>query len=251
MARIASELCDGVLVATMDHGVTNPINLELVRELDGVLARARTDPAVRALVLTSANQKFFSIGLDLPTLYPLASEAFREFFREFQRVCLDLFTFPKPVVAAITGHATAGGCILALCCDYRFIGQGRKLIGLNEAKLGLPVPYFAYRCLRELIGAGQARRLTESGDFCNADEAVRLGMVDEAVPDAELQTRAMEQAQQLGALPPDVYALNKSNRIEGIEAEVKAKWQAQEDAFLACWHSPEARKRLQAAIEKF
>lgn len=251
MARITVEHCDGVLVATLDHGVTNPINLELVHELGEILAQARTDAGVRALVLTSANQKFFSIGLDLPTLYPLASEAFREFFREFQRVCLELFTLPKPVIAAITGHATAGGCILALCCDYRFIGHGRRLLGLNEAKLGLPVPYFAYRCLRDLIGAGPARRLTESGDFCNAEEAVRLGMVDEAVPDAELQTRAMEQAQQLGSLPPEVYALNKSNRVEGIEAEVKAKWQAQENAFLACWHSPEARKRLKEAIEKF
>jgi len=251
MARIRTDRCDGVLLATMDHGVTNPINPELVRELDEILAQARTDPEVLALVLTSASQKFFSIGLDLPTLFPLASEAFRDFFREFQRVCLDLFRCPKPVIAAITGHATAGGCILALCCDYRFIGQGRKLLGLNEAKLGLPVPYFAYRCLRDLIGAGQARRLTESGDFCNADEAVRLGMVDEAVPDDELQTRAIEQAQQLGALPPEVYALNKSNRVEGIEAEVNAKWEAQENAFLACWHSPEAQRRLKEAIEKF
>lgn len=77
---------------------------------------------------------------------------------------LALYTLPKPVVAAITGHAIAGGCILALCCDYRFISEGRKLMGLNEVKLGVPVPYLADRVLHALVGTRYAREIIESGE---------------------------------------------------------------------------------------
>jgi enoyl-CoA hydratase/carnithine racemase len=100
--------------------------MELVDELGKLLERIEHDSSVSALVLGSSNDKFLSIGFDIPRLFELPREDFTTFFSEFNRVCLSLYTLPKPTIAAITGHAVAGGCILALCCDYRFIAEGDR-----------------------------------------------------------------------------------------------------------------------------
>ena len=93
-----------------------------------------------------------------------------------------LFTFPKPTAAAISGHAIAGGCILTLCCDYRYIAEGRKLMGLNEIKLGVPVPYVADCILRSLVGFRHAREIMESGDFYQPETSFQKGLVDAVLP---------------------------------------------------------------------
>ena len=242
---------DGVVLAKLNHGVTNAISLELVQELAETVEQVRNDSAARALVMASATDKFFSIGFDIPQLFTFNAQEFGSFFRAFNQVCLDLYTLPKPTVAALNGHATAGGCILALCFDYRLIGQGRKLMGLNEIKLGVPVPYIADCCLRALIGVRQARDLMESGEFVGPEAALRLGMVDEALPDENVVERALEKAHKLGSLPAAAYAAIKRNRVEGIEAEVKAKWEEKERFFVENWCSDDVRQRLREAMQKF
>ncbi|UCD05621.1 MAG: enoyl-CoA hydratase/isomerase family protein, partial [candidate division WOR-3 bacterium] len=112
---------EGIAVVRLSRGTTNAINLELIHDLSDNLKVTRDDADISGLVLTSANEKFFSIGFDIPGLINLEEGDFREFYKAFNRLCLDMYTFPKPIVAAITGHAVAGGCILTICCDYRFI----------------------------------------------------------------------------------------------------------------------------------
>ena len=114
-----------VAVVELRRGKTNALDLELVGNLQKSLQQLKADPGVRGVVLASASEKFFSIGFDIPQLFELARENFRVFYHDFNQVCLELYTLPKPTIAAINGHAVAGGCILTLCCDYRFIGQGR------------------------------------------------------------------------------------------------------------------------------
>jgi len=251
MERVVVERLGGALLARLNRGITNALDLVTVNALAEVVEGAKNDPAVRSLVLASANEKFFSIGFDIPQLYELSKEEFTEFFREFNRTCLDLYTLPKPTVAAISGHATAAGCILALCCDYRVIGQGRKLMGLNEVKLGVPVPYVADCCLRSLVGARRAREVMEGGEFHEAEAAARIGMVDEVLPVKEVVGRAIEKAQQLGGLPAAAHGMIKRNRVARVEAEILAEWEAQEQFFVECWYSEEARVQLQQAKEKF
>jgi enoyl-CoA hydratase/carnithine racemase len=242
---------DEVVLARLNHGVTNAINLEMVYELKETVEQVRSDSAVRALVFASANEKFFSIGFDIPQLFAFSQEEFKSFFRAFNQVCLDLYTLPKPTVAALNGHAIAGGCILALCFDYRLIGQGRKLMGLNEIKLGVPVPYIADCCLRALIGVRQARDVMESGEFFGPEATARMGMVDEVLPDEKVVELAVEKGRQLGALPAAAYGAVKRNRVEGIQAEVTAKWDEKERFFVESWCSEEVRRRLREAMEKF
>lgn len=126
---------DEVVLLKLNRGITNALNLQLVNQLAEHLQNVRANSDVHGLVLGSSNEKFFSIGFDIPELFELARKDFRVFYHAFNRVSMALYTLPKPTIAAITGHAIAGGCILALCCDYRFIAEGRKLMGLNEIKL--------------------------------------------------------------------------------------------------------------------
>jgi len=251
MDMISVDYRGSVMLAKFNRGVTHALNPEFVQELGEVLQRVKSDAAVCGLVLGSSNEKFFSIGLDIPDLYALDREDFRDFFRVFNRVCMDLYTLPKPTVAAITGHALAGGCILALCCDWRFIAEGRKLMGLNEVKLGVPVPYLADRVLHALAGVRHARKVMEGGDFYAPAEALEIGMVDEVLPVEEVVNKALAHAEKLGSLPETGYGTIKQNRVETTVAEVLARETEKERYFIESWYSEAVRERLREAMEKF
>jgi len=251
MNTIHQEFKDHTAILRLSRSVVNAINHEMVEELSQTLWSLRRDADVRALVLTSANQKFFSIGLDIPELFPLSREDFTTFFKSFDRLCIDLFTFPKPTVAAVTGHATAGGCILALCCDYRLIAEGKKLMGLNEIKLGVPVPYPADCILRNLVGSRFARNVMYLGEFFPGQELLEMGLVDKVLPVDEVVPRAIERAASLGSSPLDAFAAIKDNRVEQVKADILTNLDKKEQFFVASWYSPQARQRLQEAMEKF
>ncbi len=251
VSSVRLEQQDGVAIMKLDRSVTNALDLEFVRCLSETLERVKNDADTRSLVLTSANDKFFSIGLDIPGLYELGQDEFMTFYRAFNRFCIELFVFPKPTVAAITGHAIAGGCILALCCDYRYISEGHKLMGLNEIKLGVPLPYPADRILHALVDSRAAREILDSGEFYEPDSAWRVGLVDRVVPLEEVLPSSMRKAGELGTLPPEAFATIKRNRVEIIEAQILERLEEKEEVFLRLWYSEEARGKLREAIEKF
>ncbi len=201
MTHIEVNQQEGVALLTLNRGVTNALNLELVTELGEKVRALKDDPSVRALVVRSANDKFFMIGWDIPELLTLSRDDFVLFFKTFCQVSIDLYTMPKPTVAAITGHATAGGCIVALCCDYRYMAEGRKLMGLNEVKLGVPIPYPADCILRSLAGDRAAREIVEMGEFHGPERMQRFGLIDDVAPLENVLPRAIERAAALGALP--------------------------------------------------
>ncbi|MFW9992761.1 MAG: enoyl-CoA hydratase/isomerase family protein [Candidatus Odinarchaeota archaeon] len=248
---IEIEYLEQVGVLKLNRGITNAINLELVNQLSNSLKKMKEDPAVRGIVLTSSNNKFFAIGLDIPGLIGLSREEFRTFYQSFNQFCLELYTIPKPTVAAITGHATAGGCILTLCCDYRFIAEGRKFVGLNEIKLGVPVPYPADCMLQHLIGTQIARQITWYGEFYQPDALLEMGMVDEVLPQEQLLAKAVEKAKQLGELPREAFAEIKRNQVEVVEERVRKNLADKEQFFIECWFSEKTRERLNEAAKKF
>ena len=251
MRTITVDYQDTVVIVKLSRGVTNVLDMELVKELGEFLERVQQDSRVSALVLGSSNDKFLSIGFDIPQMFELPREDFSTFFGEFNRVCLSLYTLPKPTIAAITGHAVAGGCILALCCDYRFIAEGRKLMGLNEIKLGVPVPYLIDCVLRYTVGTRYARQIMDTGEFYGPEDSLRMGLVDEVLPVGEVMAKATERARLLGAWPREAFAMIKRNRVEEIEQRVLAQREEKERLFVDCWYSDEARQRLREAIDKF
>ncbi len=240
-----------VLALHLNRGVTSPLNTELLVELRKALRTANQDDAIRALVLTSASDKFLSIGFDIPALFPLDRDGMRDFFRLFNEVGMELFEFPKPTVAAIRGHAVAGGCILALLCDRRIMADGRTLIGLNEVKLGVPVPCLADRITRDLVGTRHARVILEEGEFHAPEAALAFGLVDRILPGDEVPEAALAEAARLGELPPTAFSLIKGERCREIASYVRQRQTEMEADFLDGWFAPGTRAQLEAAMENY
>jgi enoyl-CoA hydratase/carnithine racemase len=250
MDLIHIEYKDDVAVIRLANSVTNPINLQLVTELKEGLQTIKKD-SIGGVVLTSSNSKFFSIGFDIPSLYNLSKKDFAVFYQRFNQMCIDLYTLPIPTVASVTGHAVAGGCILAVCCDYRVIAEGRKLMGLNEVKLGVPIPYPADCILRSLVGTRVARDIVDTGEFYPSEKLLQMGVVDCVVPLPDVLPKSIEMAHVLGGLPRKAFAMIKRNRIERIEEQILQRLGEKEQFFMECWFSTEARKRLKDAMKKF
>ena len=251
MKFIEKELHGKVVILKLNRSVTNPINLELINHLSGQVKMAKDDKDIVGIVLTSANSKFFSIGFDIPELINSTRAEFKEFYHYFNLLCIDLYTFPKPIIAAITGHAVAGGCILTLCCDYRFIGEGKKLMGLNEIKLGVPVPYPADCILRQIVDDRAARIILDTGDFFPPEETLKMGLVDEVMPQEHLVNKAVERVESIQSLSLDAYCIIKRNRTEAVESQIRTSLAEKEKIFIEMWYSAETRKKLKAALEKF
>ena len=251
MEMISVEHHGKVVFARLNNGVTNALNPKVVKELERVIKQVKNDAGINGLVLGSSNEKFFSIGFDIPELFEMNRDNFRGFYRAFNQVCLDLLSLPKPTVAAITGHAIAGGCILAMCCDYRFIAKGHKLMGLNEVKLGLPVPYLPDRLLHAIAGVCRAREIMESGNLYPSNEALEMGIVDKILAIENVVETAIEHAETLGSLPKVGYEMIKQNRVEMIEEQVAARQDDKEVYFIESWYSDEARRCLKEAMKKF
>jgi enoyl-CoA hydratase/carnithine racemase len=242
---------DSVVVIKLDHRITNVINLKLVKDMIDVVRDVKSDPRHKALILSSSNEKFFSIGFDIPGLYKLDRKDFQVFYRSFNQLCLELFTLPKPTAAAMTGHAIAGGCILALCCDYRIISRGRTLMGLNEVKLGVPVPYLAYSILVSLMGSGRADEMAEKGDYNQPEELLKMGLVNRVADPDDVLSGAVDHVLSLASMPLETYMLNKRKRVETIKTDFFKHREEMQEIFIRDWFSDKARRLLVEAMDKF
>jgi enoyl-CoA hydratase/carnithine racemase len=251
MQLVTTKMHDTLAEIQLQNGVTNAINLDLVAQLSAALSGVAQDEQVTGLIMNSSNDKFFSIGFDLPRLFELSAEDFKVFYHAFNQFCLDLHTFPKPTLAVIRGHAIAGGCILTLCCDYRLIAGGHKLMGLNEIKLGLPVPYLADRILHEIVGKRNARTIMESGDFYKPEESLALGLVDQILTLEEILAKGLEKLHSIECLSLQAYEIIKRNRVESTTERLEQVLAHKIDVFIAYWFSPQARERLREALKNF
>ena len=248
---IKIEKKDNIAILKLDRGVTSPINLDLVSELRTILKKEKENTDTKSVILTSNNEKFFSIGFSLPELIKLDKNQLREFYQNYNKLSIELYTFPKPTIAVMMGHAIAGGCILALCCDYRIIADGRKLMGLNEVKLGLPVPYPGDCILRSLVNSRIARNVMEIGEFYPSDELLKMGMVDEVYSIEEIFSKAVEKAKKLGDLPEYAIRKIKNNRTENVKEQILKNLVEKEELFFKCWFKDETQKLLKEAVIKF
>ncbi len=251
MDRIRLERDGRVGILSLARGATNAIDGEMVAQLNGALDEIESSPDMATLVLASDSDKFFSIGLDLPTLFPMEAPEFADFIDAFCRLGMRLYSLPIPTVAALSGHAVAGGCILALCCDYRVSASGKKLMGLNEVKLGIAIPFFADCILRDWIGSRRARDIHARGEFLDVERSLELGWIDEVHPLESVRPSATALARSLTESPPAAYALIKANRVEPVLRAIRADYDRKTQAFLDLWFTAETRVRLERALEQF
>jgi enoyl-CoA hydratase/carnithine racemase len=240
-----------IAVLKLDNGKKNPIDPGMLGETGKALREFREDPEIRGLVLGSTSDRFFSIGFDIPHLFDLPREDFGGFYRTFTEFCLDLYTFPKPTAASVQGHATAGGFILTLACDYRIIADGHNLLGLNEAKLGVPVPHFSEMVLERVAGRANAAIIIEEGEFFLPEDALTMGLAENVLPGDEVLTAAINAVSGVDAGIMDTFSTIKGARTKKIAKAVREDMDERTHAFLDRWYAPEVRENLKEAMRKY
>ncbi len=248
---ISLETQETIAILKLDRGKKNPIDLELLSEIGKALKEFREDPEIHGLVLGSTSDRFFSIGFDIPNLFDLSREDFGGFYRTFTELCLDLFTFPKPTAAAVQGHATAGGFILTLACDYRIIAVGNNLMGLNEAKLGVPVPHFSELVLQRVASKANAKIIIEEGEFFLPEDALTMGIAENVLPDDEVLPAAITATSGVDADIMGTFSAIKGARTKKIRKAVHHAMDEKTEAFLDRWYAPEVRENLKEAMKKY
>jgi enoyl-CoA hydratase/carnithine racemase len=235
----------GVLVVALDRPPANAFSPELVAELRTTL---RESGGAGALLLTSTNPKLFSAGWDLPRVSALDRGGMKDFFESYCDLVRELFSNPAPFIAALPGHAIAGGLIVAAAADERYAAEGPGRFGLSEVALGVPLPASCVELFRFLLGDRRMERLVASAQNMAGEPAVALGLLDSLVPAANLLDFALERAGQLARGSSAAYAEVKRR----ARAEALARFDAarRDDPFLDFWFSEEARARIAALVEK-
>lgn len=209
---------DNYLIVQIDRGSANTINAELIDQLNGYLNTVRADDTKKGIVLTG-KENFFSAGLDIKELFNYDEKQLADFWLSFMELIHNMTSFPKPMVAAINGHSPAGGCILALGCDYRVMADGGYRIGLNEVPVSIVVPQSIFKLYSFWLGERTAYQFLMEGKLCTPEEALKVGLVDSVVKQKDTVEKAEEKLKQYLALDSTTWTESKLNlKRELIEA---------------------------------
>jgi 3,2-trans-enoyl-CoA isomerase len=235
---------DGIATLTLSRGKVNALNGAVVDELRYSLNAIENDPEVRCVILT-AGGKFFSFGFDIPEFLSFTKEQFTEFLVNFTGLYTSIFLYPKPVVAALNGHTIAGGCMLALACDYRIMVNGKAKIALNEISFGASVFAGSVEMLRFWAGNANATKVLFSGAMYTAEEAKEIGLVHEVVNADELMEVAQKTASNFAMKSLPAYASIKTLLRRGIGEEMRRRERASIKEFVDIWYSEPTWANLQ------
>ena len=236
---------DGIAEARLKRGKVNALNEGVVDEISGCLQHMAADPDIRAVILTGEGS-FFSFGFDIPEFLSYSKESFSKFLKRFTGLYTYLFTYPKPVVAALNGHAIAGGCMLGLACDYRIMVSGKAKISLNEITFGSSVFAGSVAMLKFLIGGRNSQAGLYDGTMYSAEAALHLGMIDQVSSNEKLLEDAREAARRLGSKDGAAFRSIKGLLRGPVAEEMVKREDASVREFVEIWYSENTLKNLHA-----
>jgi enoyl-CoA hydratase len=236
---IAVEQQTGLAMLTMDDGRVNALDLEALTELTASLRE------IRAPVVITGTGKAFSAGVDLRRIVNDGDDYVRDFLAALSDAFLTVFTHPYPVIAAVNGHAIAGGCIIALAADYRLMSAGT--IGVTEVAVGVPFPVAALEICRYALGPAVSAAALHA-EAVPASQAKAAGFAHELTSPGDLLARARDVARSLGAHPPGAYQLTKQ-QLQRPTLQAIAEQAEHDAAVVDLWRAPETRERLTRFLE--
>ena len=239
---------DSLVEIKLSRPPVNALNFELLNQLVYSFEQVIASGA-KGIVL-SGGAKVFSGGLDVPYLLASTPTDLKACWSRFFDAARVIANSPVPVAAAIAGHNPAGGCVLALCCDYRVMAEGQFRIGLNETQVGLAVPDAIQYLMRRIVGAHHAERLIVAGTMIESQRAFELGIIDQlAAQDAVLET-ALAWLRTHAALPQGpMRATRRIARADIIHA-LNGFDGAEMEQFMQGWFSEETQATLQSLFTK-
>ena len=233
-------------IIRIQHGKANALDLELCAELETRLNGARDADAV---ILTGSGS-IFSAGVDLVRLTNEGAPYVAKFVPALISMLRTLFAFPRPVVAAINGHAIAGGCVIAAASDARVMAAGNGRIGMPELVVGVPMPSLVVEVCRFAFPPPLLQTLFYTGTTLRADDALAKGMVDEVVDSAELESRANAVAERLVSIGSTNFTLTKRQLRDATLARAEALAQEHDALMLAQWSKPETHEHIRAYLAR-
>ncbi|NXD77984.1 ECI1 isomerase, partial [Halcyon senegalensis] len=250
--KILVELDESSGVATMKFKSppVNSLSLDFLTEFCISLEKLENDRACRGVILTSVIPKIFSSGLDITEMCGKNTEHYAEFWRAVQETWLRLYGSNMVTVAVVNGSCPAGGCLLALSCDYRIMVENPKFsIGLNEAKLGIVAPFWFKDTFVNTVGHRVAECSLQLGSLHTAPEAHRIGLVDELVPEEKLQEKAVAVMAQWLALPDHARQLTKSMMRKAVLDRLVAHREEDIQNFISFISKESIQKSLRMYME--
>jgi enoyl-CoA hydratase/carnithine racemase len=237
----------GYTIAQLQNGSANTLNQAVISELRQLLRDQAANAESKGLILTG-KAKFFSAGLDVVELYQYNQAEIANFWHNFGGMITDLLAFDKPLIASITGHSPAGGCIIALCCDYRIMANERKYkIGLNEVPVGIAVPQPIYQLYAQTIGTRLAYQYLLEGRLLSAPEAQAVGLVDELVEEEQVLARSQAKMEEYLQFGQETWRLTKRKLRQPLLQAFETDYQAD---LIEHWWSAESRQILDQMIAK-
>lgn len=235
-------------ILQLNRGKVNAINHKMVLEIREAFKGFNNDKSVKGVILTGI-PNFLSVGLDVIELFGYDAPKINQFFEDFGAMFLDLVTFKKPLVAAISGHSPAGGCVMAVACDYRIMANGESFtIGLNEVAVNIQISQNLVDAYAFWLGRGKAHDLILAGKLLKVNEAKSFGLIDEIVDLNEVLPRAEEKMSEY--LMADYQILINTKQklrkywLENLERDPeKDLMQAAE-----LWWKPEIRSKMEVFV---
>jgi 3,2-trans-enoyl-CoA isomerase len=248
MSTIQLTINDRLAVVTLDRGRSNPINQQMIIDLLACFKELEADDNVGGVIITG-KPGFFSSGIDLMEAYDYDEEQIKQFWTDFLALPGALSSFKKPLVGALNGHSPAGGCIIALCCDYRVMVEGQFIIGLNEIPVGIIVPDSVFNLYAFVLGQHKAYQYLIEGKLLNAIEALQVGLVDELTTPETLMAAAEKKVRTYMQFHPVTWGVSKLNLRKEVISKLKADQTDLLNIMLKQWWHPATRKGLQKMIE--
>jgi enoyl-CoA hydratase len=245
---IQSKTIDGIAILTLSHGKANALDIEFCDALASNFAElANSD--VKAVVLTGQG-RIFSAGVDLKRLSQGGADYIRRFLPALHRLFEAVFFHPRPVVAAVNGHAIAGGCVLACCADRRIMARESGRIGVTEILVGVPFPTLAFEIVRFAVPPRYLPEFTLSGATYDTDEALRRGWVDELAEGEDLMEDALAVAHELCLISPAAFTQTKMQIRQPVAERVQATGKSTDATVTEIWAAPETLSRIRDYVAR-
>lgn len=248
--NITVEIKDKILIVTVSREkALNALNAETIGELQQLFGSYWTDNSIGCVILTGAGEKAFVAGADIPELAKVNAQGGYETSARGLYLMKTIQNFPRPVIAAVNGFALGGGCELALACDIR-LASDRAKFGQPEISLGIIPGYGGTQRLTRLVGRGKAMQMILTGEMINADEAHRIGLVEEVYPAEELMDKAMEMAKVICSKAPIAVVLAKKSISRGLDGPLAYGCDYEQTNFAHTCSTDDKKEGMAAFLEK-
>jgi enoyl-CoA hydratase len=243
---VSLAVADGLATARLDRAHGNAIDPALAEDLLRVCREAAADDGVGGLLLAAAG-KLFCPGLDLQDLMELDRPDLERFVVTFNECIATLYEFPKPMVAAIHGHAVAGGCVLTLTADWRILRKG-ALVGLNEVRVGVPLPFGVSMIVRESVPRLRLEEVALLGKNYSDDDALAAGLVHEIHPAEDFEEFCRKRLEEFTSRDLNALTITKRYLRSAIIERIRARDAVLVDEFLDSWFRPETQERIRGIV---